>query len=234
VRLLALNLVAPLKHAQKGLAADRDLVLGHQPFGPGRDFLRAIAERALERECLPPGSVLPRTREAFDAALERGRPGLVPTAERLGGALRLALADARPAREELSRLPPSVDATLAADVRAQLAGLLHEGFLEAMPDPWLDGLGRYVKALRRRIAKLPGAHGAVAAAQRELAEARRRHAALKARLAPGLPVPAPLLELRWLVEEYGVQLFAQDLRTRVPVSAKRLAAAEALASASLR
>jgi ATP-dependent helicase HrpA len=47
--------------------------------------------------------------------------------------------------------------------------------------------------------------------------------------------PEALQRLRWMVEEYGVSLFAQDLRTSVPVSAKRLRqqldAARAAASA---
>jgi ATP-dependent helicase HrpA len=34
--------------------------------------------------------------------------------------------------------------------------------------------------------------------------------------------PAALERLRWLIEEYRVQLFAQELKTREPVSEKRL------------
>jgi ATP-dependent helicase HrpA len=234
VRLLALGLTAPLRHAEKLLAADRELMLGHQPLGPARDFVRSIAERALERECLPRGVALPRTLEAFEAAAERGRPGIVASAERLGATLRSALAEARLARDELGRLPAGADRDLAADARAQLGALLYEGFVAATPDPWLDSLLRYVKTLRRRLAKLPGAHGAVAAAQKEFLAARRRYAALAARLQPGDPAPAALVELRWLVEEYAVQLFAQDLRTIVPVSPKRLAAAEVVAGDALR
>jgi hypothetical protein len=34
--------------------------------------------------------------------------------------------------------------------------------------------------------------------------------------------PSELTDLRWVVEEWGVQLFAQELKTRVPVSEKRV------------
>jgi ATP-dependent helicase HrpA len=37
--------------------------------------------------------------------------------------------------------------------------------------------------------------------------------------------PAKLAELRWLIEEWRVSLFAQELKTPEPVSAKRLAKA---------
>ena len=234
LRLLALQMVAPLKHAEKLLAADRELMLLHQPLGPAKELVRAIAERAMARECLPRGTPLPRTRAAFEAALERGRPGLVGCAERLGAAVRLALLEFKGLREDLTRLPPGCDRALVADLRAQLASLILEGFVAATPDPWLDSLGRYLKAMRRRAAKLPGAHGAVAAAQREYHSCRARLTALAARVPKGEAWPAALAELRWLVEEYGVQLFAQDLRTQVPVSAKRIATAEAAATAAIR
>jgi hypothetical protein len=63
--------------------------------------------------------------------------------------------------------------------------------------------------------------------------ARRRLATLERQVAPGDPLPAELAALRWLVAEYGVQLFAQEQKTAVPVSAKRLATAFTAAGASL-
>jgi len=73
----------------------------------------------------------------------------------------------------------------------------------------------------------------VAEAQWQYRDARRRYATLVATLEPGEPAPASLRELRWLIQEYGVQLFAQELRTLVPVSAKRIGQAFAAAEAAL-
>ena len=39
---------------------------------------------------------------------------------------------------------------------------------------------------------------------------------------PGAPWPAGVVEYRWLLEELRVSLFAQQLGTARPVSAKRL------------
>lgn len=39
---------------------------------------------------------------------------------------------------------------------------------------------------------------------------------------PGRPVPAHVVEARWLIEEFRVSLWAQELGTSVPVSAKRI------------
>jgi ATP-dependent helicase HrpA len=233
LRLLALELAQPLRYAERLVAADRELMLLHQPVGPVQGFVHELAERALERVCLPESVPVPRDAEGFAAAAERGRGELVPAAERLAASLRAVLAEARLLRAELAVLPEGLDAELVADLRAELAGLVHEGFIASTPDPWLDSLDRYLKALRRRARKLVEPKRTVAEAQWQYYEARQRLAALSARQEPGAGPARALVELRWLLAEYGVQLFAQDLRTRVPVSAKRVAQAFATAEAEL-
>ena len=96
-------------------------------------------------------------------------------------------------------------------------------------------MARFAAALsaraRRRVAKLPGARGAVADAQYDLRERWRRYedwCREAEKLEPGRR-PQALADLRWLNEEYVVSVFAQDLKTSVPVSPKRLADAEAAA-----
>ena len=233
VRLWVLGLSGPVRHAEKAVLSDRDLCLLHQGIGSAQTLAKHIAERAVLRECLPADEPAPRTVARFDDCQRRGQATLVTAAERLAGQVKLALGDWRAARQELSKLPEGCDATLVADLRRQLDGLIFDGFVAATPEPWLEGIGRYLKALRRRIAKLPGMRGAVADAQHDYFAARRRYeeAALRAhRMGAD---PAVLVEWRWHLEEYAVQLFAQDLRTRVPVSAKRLAAIEAVVTQGL-
>lgn len=233
VRLWCLSLVAPLRHAEKLVLADRDLLLLHQSVGPAHGLARDIAERAVRRECYPADTALPRTQAEFDACLQRGQASLVPAAERLAGQIKLALTDFRAARNELERVPDGCDEALVEDMRRQLQNLVYEGFVARTPEPWLEGLGRYIKALRRRIAKLPAMRGAVADAQFEYFNARKRYDDAVRRAAKLALEETVLLDWRWHLEEYAVQLFAQDLRTRVPISAKRLAALEAGALAAM-
>ena len=233
VRLLALELATPLRHAEKLVASDRDLMLMHQPVGTARPFARNLVERALERECLPPGSLTPRDTAAFTAAAERGRPTLVTAAERVAKLQKAALTELRQVRAELAALPENLDGELVADVRAQLLGLVYEGYVAATPDPWLDSLERFLKALRRRAQKLRDPKPITVAAQWDYHQLRRRYRALVTRIDAGDRVPPAVVDLRWWLEEYGVQLFAQDLRTSVPVSAKRLEGAFATAEVAL-
>ena len=93
VRLLVLALATTVRHAEKLIGESKDLPLLHQSIGPVRDFVRELAERAAERACLPEGATVPRERAAFEAALERGRPNVVATAERLAASLTTALGE---------------------------------------------------------------------------------------------------------------------------------------------
>jgi ATP-dependent helicase HrpA len=109
---------------------------------------------------------------------------------------------------------------VAEDVQAQLQRLVPKNFLLATPWSALQHLPRYLKAVVMRLDKLRGdpARDAQRLAELRPLEQRwlRRTAELK-----GAP-HARLDEYRWLLEELRVSLFAQELRTPQPVSAKRL------------
>jgi ATP-dependent helicase HrpA len=110
-------------------------------------------------------------------------------------------------------LPESV-----TDIRDQLAGLVGPGFATATSKGRLPDLLRYLKALEVRLDKLASDPArdrlnvaTVARVQVELDDLRRR-----------VPPSPELAELRWMAEELRVSLFAQPMRTRYPVSEKRI------------
>ena len=104
----------------------------------------------------------------------------------------------------------------AADVRAQLAWLAPAGFLLSTPRERLQDFPRFLQALEQRLDK--AGRDAQLVAQVAPLEARYR-AQVKAERGLLPPAEDPY---RWLLEEFRVSLFAQALKTRVPVSAKRL------------
>ncbi|MDZ7825645.1 MAG: DUF3418 domain-containing protein [Gammaproteobacteria bacterium] len=92
-------------------------------------------------------------------------------------------------------------------------------FLLATPDEWLDEVPRYLEAGRRRLAGLQGNVDRDRQRILELTGWEERLVGLESVLGRE---DADWMELRWLLEEYRVSLFAQPLGTRVPVSPKRL------------
>jgi ATP-dependent helicase HrpA len=234
VRLACLALGTYLRSVTRDVAADRDLMLLHQPLGPAAGLPKAIVERAVRRVGLPEGSPLPRSRAEFEALVERCRTGVAGEAQRLAALARETLKLRAEAARGHAGLSAAFDRELVEDLSSALARLVRPGFVTDTPEPWLAHLPRYLRALSRRIAKLAGASGAVLAAQYDLRDRWRRYAALERHARQDHPHGTPALtDLRWWLEEYAVSLFAQDLKTAVPVSAKRLAEAEVAARRSL-
>ena len=107
------------------------------------------------------------------------------------------------------------------DLKQQVTRILPGDFLQTFDRERLAATGRYFKALRIR------AERAHVAPDKDLAKAAQL-APFLARLEQWQPVdPAPeccqmVEEYRRLVEEFAVSLFAPEVKTAVPVSAKRL------------
>jgi ATP-dependent helicase HrpA len=122
--------------------------------------------------------------------------------------------------QRIAAAPPALG-RLTAELRAQRDGLVYPGFFAATPWGQLAHLPRYLEALARRLAKYPGnperdaRHAAQVAALWNRYRERVERDRAAGRATPGLA------DFRWLLEELRVSLFAQELRTPVPVSLKR-------------
>ena len=211
-RLLAIALAEVLKPVRKALAHDRELVLLQQPVGPLAGLVDDVCDRAVQDACLPPDIALPRDEPAFEIARERGRGEIYARGTAIGAKAKATLSAAHAVRTALAALPAGADAAARADCRAALDRLASPRFVAATPDPWFDELPRLLGGLRARVQRL--GEGRNAASQGELQAWRSRIDRLSDRkLAAGM---------EWLLAEYTVSLFAQQLGTSVPVSAKRL------------
>jgi len=130
----------------------------------------------------------------------------------------------------LSKATPSKTIqAFSEEIEAELARLVRKDFLERYGFERLIHLPRYLKALELRLerAKQGLEKDRHKAAQSEVfVKALEKLEALKEN-APAKISPAKrtaVEEFRWLVEEFKVSLFAPELRTALPVSAKRLEA----------
>jgi ATP-dependent helicase HrpA len=224
VRLALLALPQQAKYIHKRFADDRELVLLSSGLSLSLPLAEALTHRAF-RECFLPGDVpLPRSQAEIATLLESRRGALSEVADQVAAIVLSVLKELRAARSGLSGLAPAVFGDAIADIAAQLQTMLPPTFIEATPRPWFDYLPRYLKALTRRIERLGGNLKRDA----ELAAKVKPYAAaLKALRAQAM---SPSVEqLRWMIEEFRVSLFAQELRTMVKVSEKRLDEQVALA-----
>ncbi|WP_425591978.1 ATP-dependent RNA helicase HrpA [Halomonas alimentaria] len=164
---------------------------------------------------------LPRSREELVARLAQGREALVPEARRLLGILEEALKGHLAVTKALKGNLNLALALVYSDLKAQMARLVHPGFIREAGE-WLEAYPRYMEAASIRLEKAPRERHRD---QMHMQEVQSFEARLEARLASerrGGVVPPELAEFRWWIEELRVSLFAQQLGTTFPVSAKRL------------
>jgi len=219
-RLALLALPQQVKYVTQRLSNDRELVLLGSGLSLSQPLPQSLTWRAA-RECfVPDGESLPRTREAFLDLLERRRGELADVADKLAAQVGGILREWRQVRVELDKVRTHWPA-VAASIDAELAALLPPDFIESTAREWLTHYPRYLKAIRRRIERLPGdvkRDSELAARVAPFAEAFRRLAS-----EGHASRPRPELEqLRWMIEELRVSLFAQEMRTVLRVSEKRV------------
>ena len=162
-----------------------------------------------------------RDAASFTARLQQHSGDLVPVADKRLKLISDMLSERADLDRTLNRNFPLAWAHAHRDIKAQLDALMGEGFLRQTPAPWLDELPRYLKGIRLRIDKLGGQIGKDRATVAELDALWQQYQARAA----GRPLwqqPEPLVRYRFMLEEYRVSVFAQQLGTRMPVSDKRL------------
>ena len=120
-----------------------------------------------------------------------------------------------------ARLLQAPGGAAARDVGRQLDNLFFNRFISATPDPWFESLPRYAAAAVLRLEAAIGNPGRDAKLQAEVDEIEDLYAILVDAQPPGA-LRADVEEIAFLIEEFRVSLFAQQLRTAVPVSAKRI------------
>jgi len=209
-RLLAIAYRDRIRDLERQLA--KDMILG--PLK--EDLVSAALERTFLAESLP------MTQAQFARRVEQGRSRFNLIAQELARTARSIAGEQALLAKKLNGLERSFPAAVQ-DVRQQLDRLLAPGWLARTPWERLQHLPRYLQAASLRLDKLradPARDARLSAELGALEQPYRR--ALQSRAKLGAP-SVEFAQFGWLLEELRVSLFAQELKTPVPVSAKRLA-----------
>jgi ATP-dependent helicase HrpA len=232
----AVHLARVMRDAQarelaKLAVADMRLLLAASAYFGRDELVDLLLQWSFRRACF--GEIAPpRTREAFEAAVDRGRADLHGALEQAIAELGGWLSDARGVRRLLEDPRARAHAEAAGETQAHLKDLLRPDRLQSMSPDWLRQVARYLKAEERRWLRIFARGGEPPQIVGELLAWSARVAALEERAASELRRPPGLEELKLWIEEYRVSLYAQELKTRGPISAARLALREAQIGAS--
>jgi ATP-dependent helicase HrpA len=180
------------------------------------DMLDAISDRAFIGD-----DALPRREQEFAAQRQRARVRLPAVTEALLRTVQSIANELQALTSRMSAAGPSFG-KLKKELEQQLHQLIYPGFLSSTPWEQLQHLPRYIKGMALRLDKY-GAnperdmrHGSVITGfWNQYAQRLQKHR--KA----GISDPV-LAGFHWQIEELRISLFAQELKTPHPVSAKRL------------
>ncbi|GAB3525635.1 ATP-dependent RNA helicase HrpA [Arthrobacter monumenti] len=229
IRLLALRVPSPAKYVLEHLSNHEKLTFSQNPHGSVSSLIEDCTLAAIDKLTPdvvdPAGSLKPKSEGEFDALYEHVRAELIDTMFTVTAVVEKILASARRIEKQLKG---STSLTMIGglnDIKAQLENLVYPGFVAKTGYAQLSALPRYLAGMEKRLEKMPsnlqrdGLNMAIV--QRLEDEYDDAVAALR----PGNGATTELKQVRWMIEELRVSLFAVELGTAYKVSEKRIRAA---------
>jgi len=218
LRLFMLQFRDQVKYFDKNIPGLSQMAMQYMALGSADDLKNQIVALTFERACLT--EPLPTTPNAFKSRCgdSKARLGLI-----MQEVCRLVGTVLTEWQAVVKKLPAfKAHAAAVADIEAQLKRLMGKGFLIDTPFERLQHYPRYFKGVVVRLDKLkanPGRDTQLMVEYTPLWTNYERRAIQLAKLGTLDP---QVEQFRWLLEELRVGLYAQELRTPVPVSSKRL------------
>ena len=220
-RLLLLNVPSPIKYLHEKLPNKAKLGLYFTPFGRVLDLIDDCIACAVDKLIADFGGFV-WDEAGFEKLRDFVRENLnevtVDIAQKVEQILSLNHALNQ-------RLKGKMDFTMAfafSDIKAQLGGLIYPGFVQKSGYDRLPDLQRYLQAVDKRIDKLAQDINRDRAAMLRVEQVQQAYQQLLSKLPKSKPISDEVAEIRYMIEELRVSLFAQQLGTKYQVSDKRI------------
>ena len=220
-RLLLLNVPSPIKYLHEKLPNKAKLGLYFTPFGRVLDLIDDCIACAVDKLIADFGGFV-WNEEGFDKLRDFVRENVnevtVDIAQKVEQILTLT-------HQLNQRLKGKMDFTMAfalSDMKSQIAGLIYQGFVQKSGYARLPDLLRYLQAIDKRMDKLAQDVNRDRAAMLRVEQVQQAYQQLLAKLPKSKPISDEVAEIRYMIEELRVSLFAQQLGTKYQVSDKRV------------
>jgi ATP-dependent helicase HrpA len=221
-RLILLNVpVNPAKFAADRLSNQQKLALSRNPHGSVQALFEDCATAAADKLIADHGGPA-WNEESYRKLYTAVRADLVELTAQSVQRVQQVLAAWQSCERRLKDTTSLALVANLQDVKEQLAGLVHPGFVAEAGLRRLPDLMRYLVAIDRRLQQMPTGVQRDATRMEKVREIQAEYAELLAAQPNGRPVPAAVRDIRWMVEELRVSYFAHALGTAFPVSDKRV------------
>ncbi len=216
LRLIKLNLGSSLSYLQKNLPNIDKICLFAAPIANTHELKNELLDFILKEVFVTEGLGI-YDQAGFDHVLATGQKTLMSSAKDICHDVLQTFQLFHECRKKIKKMSSPVLLENYADINEHMNHLVYRHFLKDVSVGNLRHFPRYLKGVLRRIDKMTA----------NSANDRKHMLEMKSYWAKYHKLNSShnmveLLRLRWMLEEYRVSLFAQELKTAYPISAKRL------------
>ncbi|PZF43581.1 MULTISPECIES: ATP-dependent RNA helicase HrpA [unclassified Curtobacterium] len=224
VRRLVMHAVpSPVSYIQSHLTAQEKLALAASPYPSTAalfdDVLAAVVD-AVIRRAHPDGLVF--TKAEFESVRDAVSASVVDTMFTAVSEVAAVLAAQRSAERALKQANSMSLLAALSDMRQQMERLVFPGFVAVAGLDRLRRIRVYLQGIEARVQKLLQNPGRDATWMREVTVATDRYTDAGGTFPPAVGAHPELVHARWMLEEFRLSLFAQELGTAETVSLQRI------------
>ena len=219
-RLVLLNVPSPIKYLQQNLPNKAKLGLYFNPFGKIADLINDCIAAGVDSLLLKYGDI--RKSAEFENVKEEIRGELGDAVVDIAIHVEQVLSIAHALHKKMKGRVDLTMITAHGDIKSQLESLIFKGFVSQHGATKLTDLIRYLKAIQKRLEKLPVDPNRDRLCVLELDKVATEYKKLTNKIPKGMPIPSDIEAIFWMQQEFRVSLFAQTLGTPYPISSKRI------------
>lgn len=221
-RLVLLNVPSPASYLREKLPNKSKLAMYFNPWGKVDalidDCIHAAIDSLLEDSDVS-------DEQGFKAIVDEVRGHLNEVTLRVAGQVERCLMLSHQIQKQLKGKVPLNQVQSYNDIKKHLESLVFKGFVSEFGEKRLPDIERYLKALKIRQEKVPVDPNRDRLQMLTLTKLEEQWQGMLNQVAEGDRASSELLQFRWMLEEFRVSLFAQQLGTAFPVSEQRLSQA---------
>ena len=220
-RLIILNIPSPIKYLQTSLPNKAKLGLYFNPFGSITELLQDCIMAACQHLLLKQNH-FPINDSEFIVAKDYVRAEISDCVLHAAIKVEKALNLTHTIKKMMKGNVPLNTIQSHGDIKQQLEKLIFKGFVTETGIDKLDNMNRYLNAIIRRLEKLNIDPNQDRLKLLEVDKVSSNFKDIVDKQRKDIPLPEDIVETRWMLEEFRVSLFAQNLGTAYPISAKRI------------
>ncbi len=224
-QLILLGIPSPVKYLQDKLPNKAKLGLYFNPFGQINALINDCINAGIDqliKEYKDKHQLDIRDKAHFSECSDYVRQEINETVLNIAQKVEVGLTIAHQIKKKMKGNVPLNLIYAHGHIKAQLDALVYKEFVADIGVERLNDWQRYIKAIAKRLEKLPIDPTKDKLHQLNIEKAQGAYQAKLNQVPPNAPIPETLQDVRWMLHELHVSFFAQQLGTTSPISVKRI------------